>query len=478
MKHAKFLLVLLSLLALEAASLLSPFTTRSANLTSAKDTLQTSRISWVGRVKAPTVAGSAHVWIYTAASGIYNSISTANLAPGDSVEIGGTNSYTIATIVDADEFTLTTNLAVNDADDTDTIFFRSKPQHVVTFTTASAITDGFFQVLIPADATNSNDGNPDDGGFDFGSGSVTVTPTNATGYNFSNNAATPAGGTGCTAPVNYHCFEFHYAGTGGNGTAIELIIGNTNGATTPIAPGPEDSTSVGEADAYTVQIKNFTNGSDPETATATDQTNISIGLIEAVRVTATVDPTITFTITGVATAQTVCGTGSTTDVNTTTALNAPVAVPFGVMALNTFKTAAHLLTVSTNAQDGYAVTAIEDDQLGLGGGTTPFIPDTTCETGTCTHLAEETWVTATGNPGFGYSLGAGTGSTMEFSNGNVFASRQFPALAETEDPQRIMYSTGVSDSHTGYVCYRLAVDATQAAGDYENLITYTATATF
>ena len=67
---------------------------------------------------------------------------------------------------------------------------------------------------------------------------------------------------------------------------------------------------------------------------------------------------------------------------------------------------------------------------------------------------------------------------MEFSNGNVFASRQFPALAETEDPQRIMYSTGVSDSHTGYVCYRLAVDATQAAGDYENLITYTATATF
>jgi hypothetical protein len=67
---------------------------------------------------------------------------------------------------------------------------------------------------------------------------------------------------------------------------------------------------------------------------------------------------------------------------------------------------------------------------------------------------------------------------MEFSNANTFKSRQFPATVEAEAPARIMYSAGVSDSHTGYVCYRLAINATQAAGDYENLITYTATATF
>jgi len=477
MKNLKYLLTVLSLVALEFVRLLSPTSTQAANLVSAKDTLQSSRISWNGRVKAPTIAGSAHVWIYTAAAGIANSITTANLAPGDSVEIGGTNSYVIESIVDADEFTLTTNLAAGDADDTDTIFFRAKPQHIVTFTTASAIADGFFQVLLPADATTPNDGDPDDGGFDFGGGTVTVTPTNASGYNFLSNAATASGTGQCDAPANYHCFEFHYSGVGGNGTAIELKIGATDGSSTPIAPSPANTTT-GAAESYKVVIKNFPNAADPSADTATDQSTVAIGLIETVRVSATVDPAITFTIAGVAAAQTVCGTGSATDIDTTAGVNAPVAVPFGIMALNTFKTAAHLLTVSTNAASGYAVTAVEDDQLGLGGAATPFIIDTECDSGPCSHTAEQDWTTAANNPGFGYSLGAGTGSTMEFSNANTFKSKQFAATADAEAPQRIMYSGGVSNAHTGYVCYRLSIDATQTAGDYENFITYTATATF
>jgi len=478
MKSVKSIALFLAIVSLEIVSIFTPAFTQAANLTLTKDTLQSSRISWAGRVKSPTIAGSAHVWIYTAASAPYNSISTANLAPGDALTIG-TGSYTVESIVDADEFTLTANLATGDADDTDPIYFAAKPQHVITFTTASAVSNGFFQVLLPADATTPNDGKPDDGGFDFGAGSITLTPTDASGYVFISayNAATASGDTGCTAPANYHCFEFHYSGTGGNGVAITLTIGNTTGATTPIAPAPA-AAHVGTADSYKVIVKNFTPGANPNTATPTDQTSTSIALIESVRVTATVDPTISFTITGVASGQTVCGTGSTTDIDTTAGLNAPASVPFGTMSLNTFKTAAHLLTISTNATNGYTITAVEDDQLGIGGGTTPAIIDTACDSGPCTHLAEQSWETASGHPGFGYSLGAGTGATMAFSNANTFKTKQFAAAVETEAPQTIMSSTGVSDSHTGYICYRLSVNATQAAGDYENLITYTATSSF
>ncbi len=471
MKNIKYILVFLSILSLELVSFLYPATTDSANLTLVKDTLQSSRLSFYGRVKSPTAVGTSIVYIYTVASDPKNSISTNNLAPGDAIVIG-TGAYTVAAIIDADQFSITTSLAAGDADDTDPIYVRQKPQHVVTFTTASAVPNGFFQILVKG---TGNDNIPDSDGFDFGSGTVDVTASPAAGYAFSNNAATVSGGTGCTA--GYHCFEYHYSGNGASGTPMSFTIGNTNGTNTPLAPAPKSGHVVATADTYTVIVKNFVNLADP-TGTPLDQTSASIAVIESVRVTATVDPSITFTIAGVASAQTVCGTGSTTDIDTTTGVNAPLAVPFGSLTLNTFKTAAHLFTVSTNATNGYAVTAVEDDQLGVGGGTTPFIIDTDCDTGTCTHTAEQDWGTATGNPGFGYSLGAGTGSTMEFSNANTFKTRQFAAVADAESPQRIMYSTGVSNSHTGYICYRISVDATQAAGDYENLVTYTATATF
>ncbi len=473
-------LVAIALFVLISSSFLYPSTIQSANLTTVKDTIQSSRLSFAGRVKSPTAAGSSHVWIYTASTTGFYSISTAGLKVGDSLVIGGTNSYTIASIIDADEFTTTTVLAAGDADDTDSIYFKSRPQHVVTFNTDSAIADGFFRVLIPAATSNQNDSLPDSSGFDFG-GTVDITPTNATGYTFSNNAATVSGGTGCTSPANYHCMEFHYSGAGGVGTAITLTIGATTGVNTPLAPAPSSAHTQATADSYQIIVQNFSAGANPATATATDATTAQIGLIESVRVTATVDPSITFSIAGIASSANPCGTGATnaTDVDTTTGTNAPLAVPFGSLALNTFKDAAHVLTVSTNAVNGYTVTTIENDQLGKDGGTTPFIIDTDGDAGSATETVTDTWDTPTANPGFGYTLKSVTGATVPFtSTGATFNARRFPALADAESPATVMSATGTADSHQANVCYRITVDATQAAGDYENQITYTATASF
>jgi len=452
-------------------TLLNPTTLESANLTSVKDTLQTSRLSTRARVDATgTSVGSSRVKIKTSASAPANTITTNNLKAQDSI-IVGTGTYTIVGVVDADEIDVSPVLVSGDADNDDPIYLKMKPRHVVTFTTTTAQANGYFRVLLPADTTLPNDGNPDDDGYDFNT-SVDVTATDIANYDFVTGVATVSGGAGCTTPANYHCFEVHYSGAGAIGSTIILNIGNTSGTNTPIAPATGGSHTEGTADTYSYLVRNYN-----ATNSLVDSTTGKVAHIEAVRVTATVDPTINFSIAGITSGATRCGVS--TDVTTTA-----TSVPFGVMALNTFKTLANDLTVSTNASGGYVVTAAENDQLGKGGATTPFIPDNPGNNTLASESVSDEWTTTTIN-GFGYSIQNVDASSVPFqyttATGNctgTFCSRQFADAQASETPGTIFSSSTVANAENVYVCYRLSVGATQAAGDYENQITYTATGTF
>lgn len=460
-------------------TLLLPSKLSSANLTEVRDTLQTSRLSYHARVDSTgTSVGSSNVRILSSAgldsaSNQANSVTTAALKAGDELIIG-TGIYDIVGISSATEFTVSPVILSGDADNTDPIYLLSKPQHVITFETTTAVANGFFQVLLPADSTaNSNNGLPDDAGYDFNT-TVDVSATDVGVYDFVTGVATPAGGTGCTAPANYHCFAVHYSGPGSIGQAITITIGNTNGTNTPIAPAPSTTHTEGTADTYPILVKNFGALANPNTDLPIDSSGIRVAHIESVRVTATVEPTISFSIAGVSTATSTCGANP--DINTATALNAPLAVPFGSLILNTFRDASHHLTVSTNAMAGYVVTAAENDQLSLGGLGVTTIPDTTCDSGPCTTSSEEDWATATNN-GFGYSIQNISAASVpfEYNDSGTFLARPFPLLGSEET---IFSSTTVADAEDIYVCYRISVGATQPAGDYENQITYTATGTF
>lgn len=456
--------------------LLNPSPLSSANLTSVKDTLQSSRLSVNARVDATgTTVGSSNVKLKTVASAPANTISTANLRAGDSLVIG-TGTYTIVGIADADEFTVTPVIASGDGDDNDVIYLKMRPQHTISLTTTTAVANGFFQVLLPADTTTPNDGNPDDQGFDFNT-SVDVVAADVGVYNFVTGVATASGATGCTSPANYHCFEVHYSGAGSIGQAITITIGNTNGTNTPIAPSTGTAHTEATADTYPILVKNFAASANPNSAAPIDATTARIAVIESVRVTATVDPTISFSIAGVNTATSTCG--ATPDIDTSTGVNSPLAVPFGSMTLNTFKDASHQLTVSTNASGGYVVTAGENDQLSRDGLGVTTIADTDCDGEDCTITSATEWNTATDN-GFGYSLDNNDAAVIPFeynTSGNTFRAKPFPVLG-TDTPEPIFSSTTVANAEDIYVCYRLGVGATQAAGDYENQITYTATGTF
>lgn len=494
MKTNRLIVVFALIVAFLSSQISHPNQIDSANLTSVKDTLQTSRLSVHGRVDSTgtTVGGSTVTLLGTTgvdtAGEQANTISTANLKAGDVLTIGA-GSYTVVDISSALIFTVTPVLAAGDADNTDPVYLNVKPQHVITFSTVTAVADGFFQILLPADAgaSTSYDAKADDQGYDFTSNSndaIDVVGTDAGLYNFVTGVSTRSGNTGCTAPANYHCFEVHYSGAGSIGQAINITIGNTTGTNSLVSPATGASHTEAIADSYPIIVKNFAASANPNSATPVDTTTARIAHIESVRVTATVDPTISFTITGIAAAQTRCGVA--TDVSTAAGTNAPLAVPFGTLAtLNSFYDAAHNLEVSTNAAGGYVVTAVENDQLSKDGLGTTVIADTPGDSASASETAIDDWDNGATN-GFGYSIDNNDATTVPFQystvtgacTGTTYCAKQFANTGDANAPQTIFSSSTVADQQDIDICYRISVGSAQAAGDYENQVTYTATATF
>jgi len=472
----------------------------SANLTNVSVTLDNPRPSFRGELDENNAEGSSNVSIETTQNnGWPPSTSTNQLQIGDSVLIGdgGTAStYTITDVPTNSTFNIQPALDANDHDDGDAVISTQSAKLTVRFTTANAVNDGSFRILVPAtDSANSADGLPDSGYFDMGTTAPTVTcPTGTTvsEYNFQPGTATASAVTITDNDGKqhyYHAFTCKYSGSGAIGTAFDGGSGNP----TPIIidklinPAPKTGHTEGQADTYRVIVQQLDTNDNVQ-----DQTAVSIGVIEAVRVTASVAPQITFKIEGVAKGTTACG--DTTDVNTTA-----LAVPLGELSINEFTTAAQKLTVATNAVDGYVVTGLENDQLGRGTATCTgdgtsdanCIPDAAGDdtpSTYMTHTNADDW-SNTATKGFGYTLENGTNdpagsvafeysSTTDDCDGGNDCYRQFADNEAGESPVTLFSSSTVADNENVNVCYKAVISATQPAGEYSNYIIYTATATF
>jgi hypothetical protein len=461
----------------------------SASLTNVSVTLSNSRLSFTGALAAGNTVGTSQAIIDTT-DGDWASTTSAQLVSGDLIGIGDTNSigaYTITSVDSASTVNLTPVLLAGDVEAGDIVISTQSATQTVRFTTANAIANGTIRILVPAldDDTNAQDGLPDSGNFDFGNSAPTVTcPIDLTGYDFVTGTATASAIT--IDSQDYHSFECRYSGTGAISTAFD---GSSNDAIVIndlINPAPKINHATGLADTYRIVVQHLNSSFATQDSTAT-----SIGVIEAVRVTASVAPQITFQISGVAASTTACGV--TTDVTTTAA-----AVPLGELSISVFTDAAQALAVSTNATNGYVVTVRANDQLGRDAGTcagdntgSECIPDSVGENASMTHASSDEW-DVTSVKGFGFSLDNvnTSGLTPVFEYDTVagdctgaYCARQFADTENigadvTQTPQTIFSSSSVADEHNLYVCYRAIISATQSAGEYENHLIYTATATF
>ncbi len=494
MKYSRAILAGLFFIAGLYVFFLRPESARSGALTNVKDTLSNSRLSYVAGVSGTISSGNTTITIDGSGNPDNN---TSHLFPGDVICFAnvartgclGNTTYTVGTIISSTQFSITSALSTG-LIATDLVVATQSATHTITFVTTSAVVDGSIVLRIPASAASaaSNDGFPDQGtdssgtqGFDLnGLAASDVTCSGGsptwTSETITNSASSGSGEHEIICP---------FTGTLASGVTVTATLGGAK----LINPAPATDHTQGTANDLQISVLEY-NHNTPGSGSLIDSADTAVAPIEAVFVSATVDESLSFIISGVNSSTTACG--ASTDVTSTFS-----SVPFGNIGLNTFYDIAQGLEVSTNASNGYAVTAAASDQLGLNGGTctgdagiaNDCIPDTTCDGASCTHLAAavDDWETASNN-GFGYSLDSTDGSDAAWEwdgtsgtcdgSGTDFCASQFADTEDSQSPVTVMSNSGAVNSKNIYVCYRLSVGALQPAGLYYNKVKYTATPTF
>jgi len=207
------------------------------------------------------------------------------------------------------------------------------------------------------------------------------------------------------------------------------------------------------------------------TAGAADSGRTRVAILDNVDVTAIVNTSFIFTVSGLATTTTVntsVTTGSTTN----------TAIPFGVLTAGVPRVMAQRLNVTTNARNGFVVTVQQNQNLlsSTGADIDGFIDGAYTNTPTAwvaptnTILNENTW--------------GHWGLTSEDSNlnGDEFGAALYVAASTT--PRQIFSHTGPSDGTTADIGetdigYQIQISPLQEAGDdYSTILTYIATPTF
>lgn len=479
-----------------------PRKTKAANFTTAFATLTNSRLSYRAQVSSGT-SGSTLVTIKTGSA----DPNTNHLFPGDTIcftdtEANGLNgcignkTYTVGSILTGGvTFNLTT--ALTNSLITDGFVMASQSGTLtLTFTTVSEIPiNGDLYITIPTvdTANRTNDGFPDTGtlvanGFDQGkvvSADVTAPTTNCTQWN-----ATPTVTSGdATHDLRISIQKITATCPGGN--ALTVTIGGTHKL---INPAAITSQTQGTANIYQINVSSR----DTVGGNVLDSSDVSVSPVEAVLVSATVDETLSLTVAGIsADSGSYCGLTRTASTPDTTATSVPWGIVSPTYAAATNNTNQQV-TVSTNANAGYKVYIEENDQMGKDGnvctGTSPSagdftfgtgkcIRDTLCGATPCTESSAQDWTNMATYVGLGFSLEnvPSTGGTdAAFLFGANFSTRQIADMAidAPETRQYIMSNSGPVSGSSVYVCYRIAIGATQPAGYYYNKVKYTAVATF
>ena len=205
--------------------------------------------------------------------------------------------------------------------------------------------------------------------------------------------------------------------------------------------------------------------------TQTDSGETRVAIINNVVVTASVDTSFTFTISGINSGISVNGTTTSTTTSAT-------AISFGTLQPGIPVIGGQQLTVQTNARNGFVVTVQENQPL-------------TSSTGAyfslfsngATTTTPITWVQPTGvlDQQWTYSHLGLTSDDADLNAGE-FTGTKF--AGNFDQPRQVFSHTGPSDGTTANkgkvnVAYEVEITALQPAGnDYTNTLTYVATPTF
>jgi hypothetical protein len=197
-----------------------------------------------------------------------------------------------------------------------------------------------------------------------------------------------------------------------------------------------------------------------------------VAIVEPLTLSAAVDTSLTFTITGVATSTSVNG-------ETTTGSTSPSVIEFGRLVANSPKVMAQQLAVSTNARQGFTVTVQQNQNLQSSSGA-----DIDMFINGNANVTPTAWVSPaaiiTNENTFGHY---GVTSEDADLNGDEFGTALYAGNFATTS--RVIFShNGPADGATPNigmtrVAYKIEISSLQEAGnDYSNRLTYVCTPLF
>ena len=262
-------------------------------------------------------------------------------------------------------------------------------------------------------------------------------------------------------------------------TTVTILIGcsaQSEGTCTTQVPrfiNPTKTAAAGTADTWTLQLKTQDSGSiDIDTA------KVKIGTVESVQVQATVDPTLTFVISSIAD-NTAINTGNATGCTNTENTSSGIGSTATTVDLGTLSTAinisAQLITITTNAINGYSLTATSSGHL-INPATGFWIIDS---------ITPAVFPSG-GTPWFGIhpcgldNIGGtwGTGATAKGSGAKYGWPTQTTSVTLAYDTTGPIGNTLTAGNGLVSVEYAALIDASVPAGLYTAVVTYVATPTF
>ena len=208
--------------------------------------------------------------------------------------------------------------------------------------------------------------------------------------------------------------------------------------------------------------------------TMQDSGELRVAIVDQVVVSASVDTSLTFSVTGVNSGLNVNGSPTTT-----VAASTATTLPFGTLPIGTSRVLAHDLTVITNAAVGYTVTVEQTGNLQSTTGATidGFIDGSD----TVTPSAWQTPSALIANPDtyghWGLTSSDGTTTrTAEFGSDQWVSGSTTPIVIMGHDGPADGTTAGIGAARIGY---QVQISALQEAGDdYTTTLRYIATPTF
>ncbi len=477
--------------------LLSPFlwsarsTVSAATLTSVKDTITTSRPSPASPLSADAASGAVQLSIYNNGSRFLASDSARFINTTSGNTVG--NAVTIAS-QSADLTTIflpsTAGTSTFTPNGPAVLIDPITSVHQIQFATVNAIPIG-GKIVITFPGSGSNIASPSATTFSFNGLNGSVTNIKA---NFS------AGSAACTftaaAPV-ITCTTSTAIVTAG--TTVTILIGCTTAGTScstanqvPTVINPTKTAAAGTGDQWKVLIQ-----TQDASSNLIDSAKAAIATIDSVVVQAVVDSYLTFTIGGVANGSQV-NTGNTTGctISSSETTNTGIASTATIVDLGTLANtpsatstqisneAAQLLTITTNAKNGYALTATASGQLinpetgffvnsvtspAVFPNAKPFFGIHPCGL----DVSATTWVGGGANQTCGSYITGSGGTECWYA-----WPTQTTSLTLASTTTGPIGNTVTAGSGLVTVLYGAGVDPTVPAGSYRSAITYVATGTF